>query len=63
VNNDNWIVEKGLEAGDRVVISGGMKVQPDETVKTVDQGVTPTSTVAPATDAASAAVAASAGAV
>jgi membrane fusion protein (multidrug efflux system) len=63
VNNANWIVEKGLEAGDRVVISGGMKVQPDETVKTVDQGVTPTSTVAPATDAASAAVAASAGAV
>ncbi|WP_321956845.1 efflux RND transporter periplasmic adaptor subunit [Paraburkholderia bannensis] len=67
VKNDNWVIEKGLEAGDRVVISGGMKVQPGETVKTVDQGVTPTSTVAPATasnsTAASAAVAASAGAV
>ncbi|HEV3428508.1 MAG TPA: efflux RND transporter periplasmic adaptor subunit [Paraburkholderia sp.] len=61
VTNDNWIIEKGLVAGDRVVIAGGMKVQPGETVNAVDKGVTPTSAVAPAT--ASAAVAASAGAV
>ncbi len=57
VTNDNWIIEKGLQAGDRVVVAGGMKVQPGETVKTVDQGATPASASAPV-----AASAASAGA-
>jgi membrane fusion protein, multidrug efflux system len=41
VTNNNWIVEKGLAAGDRVVVEGGMKVQPGETVRAVDQGAMP----------------------
>jgi membrane fusion protein, multidrug efflux system len=41
VMNNNWIVEKGLAAGDRVVVGGGMKVQPGETVRAVEQGATP----------------------
>jgi membrane fusion protein (multidrug efflux system) len=60
VTNNNWIVEKGLAAGDRVVVEGGMKVQPGEAVHAVEQGVTPAGAVA---ESASAPVAASAGAV
>nr|WP_322046432.1 efflux RND transporter periplasmic adaptor subunit [Paraburkholderia sp. J67] len=61
VTNDNWVIEKGLAEGDRVVIAGGMKVQPGETVHAVDQGVTPTAPAATAAApaAASAPVAAS----
>jgi multidrug efflux pump len=33
---DNWVVDGGLSAGDRVVVSGVQKVQPGSTVRVVD---------------------------
>ncbi|WP_408583083.1 efflux RND transporter periplasmic adaptor subunit [Paraburkholderia tropica] len=52
VTDNSWIIEKGLNVGDRVVVSGGMKVQPGQTVHAVDQGATPVSATAAAADAA-----------
>ncbi|WP_425572591.1 efflux RND transporter periplasmic adaptor subunit [Paraburkholderia tropica] len=62
VTDNNWIIEKGLNVGDRVVVSGGMKVQPGQNVHAVDQGATPVSATAAAADAASDSAAAAASA-
>jgi len=33
---DNWVVEGGLAEGERVIVSGGQKVQPGALVRTVN---------------------------
>ena len=38
----NWIVQSGLEAGDRVIVDGLLKAQPGATVNPVDIGTTNT---------------------
>jgi membrane fusion protein (multidrug efflux system) len=56
----NWVVESGLQTGDRVIVQGVDKVRPGMTVKTVDAqlpGTDPaaqTAAAAPASDAHSA---------
>ncbi|HDR9045876.1 TPA: efflux RND transporter periplasmic adaptor subunit [Burkholderia vietnamiensis] len=50
MNGQNWIVEGGLNAGDRVIVQGGDKARPGTTVKTVAAQL-------PAADAASGAAA------
>jgi len=47
---DNWVVEGGLKAGDRVIVSGLQKIQPGATVKAVEQAP---AAAAPASAAAS----------
>jgi membrane fusion protein (multidrug efflux system) len=42
-SGDQWIVEGGLEDGDRVIVAGVQKVQPGTVVKAVES-TTPTST-------------------
>ena len=34
---DQWLVEEGLSAGDRVIVEGLQKVQPDMAVQAVEQ--------------------------
>ena len=46
---DQWLIEDGLKAGERVIVEGVQKVEPDMTVKAVQA---PTSRPAPAADAA-----------
>ena len=41
VVRDEWLVTNGLKAGDKVVVEGVMKVQPDMKVKTVDANAAP----------------------
>ncbi|WP_176328818.1 efflux RND transporter periplasmic adaptor subunit [Burkholderia vietnamiensis] len=53
MNGQNWIVEGGLNAGDRVIVQGGDKARPGTTVKTVAAQL-------PAADAASGAAASAA---
>jgi len=56
----NWVVESGLQTGDRVIVQGVDKVRPGMTVKTVEAqlpGTDPaaqTAAAAPASDAHSA---------
>ncbi|MDB5864107.1 MAG: family efflux transporter subunit, partial [Betaproteobacteria bacterium] len=38
---DKWVVDGGLNAGDRVIVSGTQKAQPGMTVRTVDAAVKP----------------------
>jgi membrane fusion protein (multidrug efflux system) len=37
VEGSNWVVDSGLEPGDRVIVAGVQKVQPGVTVKAVEQ--------------------------
>lgn len=46
---DQWLIEDGLKPGERVIVEGVQKVEPDMTVKAVQA---PTSRPAPAADAA-----------
>ena len=57
-NGDNWIVENGLNDGDRVIVAGIQKVQPGALVKAVEsQNATAVATTsAPATPAPAAAM-------
>jgi membrane fusion protein (multidrug efflux system) len=41
VEGPNWVVDSGLEPGDRVIVAGVQKVQPGVTVKAVEQLATP----------------------
>jgi membrane fusion protein (multidrug efflux system) len=56
----NWVVESGLQTGDRVIVQGVDKVRPGMTVKTVDaqlpgtDSAAQTAAAAPASDAHSA---------
>ena len=51
---DNWVVEGGLKAGDRVIVAGLQKVQPGATVKVVEQAPAASAVAAePASGAAS----------
>jgi membrane fusion protein (multidrug efflux system) len=34
--NDRWIIAEGLQAGERVVVDGGMKLAPGVTIKPVE---------------------------
>jgi membrane fusion protein, multidrug efflux system len=34
---DQWLVEEGLSAGDRLIVEGLQKVQPDMSVQAVEQ--------------------------
>ncbi|MBO3276812.1 efflux RND transporter periplasmic adaptor subunit [Pseudomonas schmalbachii] len=43
-----WVIDSGIDAGDRVIVDGLPKVRPDQPVKIVE---TPAETVAPATSA------------
>jgi membrane fusion protein (multidrug efflux system) len=45
---DDWIVEKGLAAGDRVVVEGVQKVQPGATVRPAPYGAAPAAAPSPA---------------
>ncbi len=45
---DEWIVEKGLAAGDRVVVEGVQKVQPGATVRPAPYGAAPAAAPSPA---------------
>jgi membrane fusion protein, multidrug efflux system len=38
---DEWFVNEGLHSGDTVVVDGGIKVQPDATLKVVEPAVQP----------------------
>jgi membrane fusion protein (multidrug efflux system) len=38
---DKWVVDGGLNAGDRVIVSGSQKVQPGMTVRTIDAAARP----------------------
>ncbi|KAF1026467.1 MAG: Multidrug resistance protein MexA [Burkholderia plantarii] len=53
IRGQNWIVEGGLNAGDRVIVQGVLKVQPGATVKAVDAQL-PADTAAGASQAAAA---------
>jgi len=56
-NGNQWIVEGGLEDGDRVIVAGGQKVKPGTLVKAVE-AQTATAAVAPSTPSTAPAVAA-----
>src|SRR3546814_15833427 len=51
---DQWLVESGLAAGDRVVVEGLQKIAPGARVEVVEKAAAPRppATPAPATDAA-----------
>jgi membrane fusion protein, multidrug efflux system len=48
---DSWLIEKGLAAGDRVIVEGVQKVQPGMTVKPVEGQPVQANANAPAADA------------
>jgi membrane fusion protein (multidrug efflux system) len=50
-NSNQWIVEGGLEDGDRVIVAGGQKVKPGTVVKAIE-AQTATATAAPSTPSA-----------
>ena len=42
---DQWLVEEGLAAGDRLIVEGLQKVQPDMPVQAVEQAAAAAATV------------------
>lgn len=50
---DQWLVEDGLQAGDRVIVEGLQKVQPGMSVQATEVGAAPAQPSAPAASAAS----------
>lgn len=59
MHGQDWIVESGLKAGDRVIVHGVDKARPGTTVKTVPAQLAPASGAAAAAPAAGSAAAAS----
>ncbi|HEX3631780.1 MAG TPA: efflux RND transporter periplasmic adaptor subunit [Casimicrobiaceae bacterium] len=59
-NGDQWIVESGLDDGDRVVVAGVQKVQPGAVVQALESQAAPAVAVSPPSADAAPAVAASA---
>jgi len=59
-NGNQWIVESGLDDGDRVVVAGVQKVQPGAVVQAIDSQAAPAVAVSPPSANAAPAVAASA---
>lgn len=59
MHGQDWIVESGLKAGDRVIVHGVDKARPGTTVKTVPAQLAPASDAAAAAPAAGSAAAAS----
>jgi membrane fusion protein (multidrug efflux system) len=45
-HGSNWVVDSGLNPGDRVIVAGLQKVQPGAVVKPVEQSPTPADTAA-----------------
>jgi membrane fusion protein (multidrug efflux system) len=43
---DKWVVSKGLQAGDKVILEGILKVQPGAEVKAVEEGAANTAPAA-----------------
>jgi membrane fusion protein (multidrug efflux system) len=41
---NNWVVDSGLNPGDKVIVAGVQKVRPGMVVKPVEQPMTPVST-------------------
>jgi membrane fusion protein (multidrug efflux system) len=46
--NESWVINKGLQAGDRVIVDGVLKIGPGAPVKVSDLSAQPTSAPAPA---------------
>jgi membrane fusion protein (multidrug efflux system) len=51
---DQWLVDAGLKAGDRVIVEGLQKVQPGATVRPAERGAAPAPGATPGTPAATA---------
>jgi membrane fusion protein, multidrug efflux system len=46
VIGNKWLIDSGLQSGDKLIVEGTGKVQPGQTVKAVETGTTTTDTSA-----------------